>query len=392
MNRIAGALMGGQYDFDFVDHGLVIGATVGEMLRIGPESFRALVVPPLKAIHGGALRQMLRFAKAGGLVVFSGELPSRLLDREPIEEWKQLSDALARAAGQTIAFGEGAIAFVPVGETGILQILSRRVRPDLRIVDSAAMRKRVLCETQHAQFRHTRLPKVCQSFTYHRRHCPDADVYFIVNESEQSFEATIDMIGGPHVQRWLTDSGVRETLESHVLAAGVTRVALAFAPWQSHLLVLQSGKPEAVAERAPLWTQPLDGWTLDIGGVTSEGELVSWNELGRPAFSGIGTYRRSFECEPIEKGTQLQLDLGTVLETAKVRVNGVEFPPLAFPPYVVDITRAVVDGPNQLVIEVANTLVNELDHVERPSGLLGPVRLIARAASAARASGLGRKP
>jgi hypothetical protein len=91
------------------------------------------------------------------------------------------------------------------------------------------------------------------------------------------------------------------------------------------------------------------------------------------------------------------LDLGDVRELAEVSINGRPLGIAWHPPYRVDVTEAVKPGENTLEVKVTNLWVNRLigdqqpgakkytftvmptykaDAPLRPSGLLGPVRLL----------------
>ena len=96
------------------------------------------------------------------------------------------------------------------------------------------------------------------------------------------------------------------------------------------------------------------------------------------------------------------LDLGTVHETARVRINGTDLGAVWVAPWHVDVTRTLKPGRNQVEIEVANLWGNRLrgdslvppeqrrtktnpggyykasdkPPIPRSSGLLGPVRLV----------------
>jgi hypothetical protein len=79
-------------------------------------------------------------------------------------------------------------------------------------------------------------------------------------------------------------------------------------------------------------------------------------------FSGTATYKKAFVL-PVEQkatGKRLHLDLGDVRNLARVRLNGQNLGVLWKAPYVVDITREAVPGPNELEIEVTNTWDNRL--------------------------------
>ena len=94
-----------------------------------------------------------------------------------------------------------------------------------------------------------------------------------------------------------------------------------------------------------------------------------------PGFSGRIRYTASFE----GKKESLALDLGEVGQTARLFLNGKDLGVRVCPPYRYDLTDALADGKNELVIEVSNTLANALRdgfsaYMAIPaSGMLGPV-------------------
>jgi hypothetical protein len=125
-------------------------------------------------------------------------------------------------------------------------------------------------------------------------------------------------------------------------------------------------------------------------------------------FSGIATYKKTFQvdADDLEKDKSWILDLGSVGEVTRVYLNGQEVTTSVFPPYEIDIDAYLKAGENYLVIEVANTWLNQLvgekdkpfdqqrtrsnvgrgskegarrlwrNYTPLPSGLMGPVQLI----------------
>jgi hypothetical protein len=115
--------------------------------------------------------------------------------------------------------------------------------------------------------------------------------------------------------------------------------------------------------------------------------------------SGTATYSNHFEVPAIslEHG-RLLLDLGEVHEVASVSINGRPAGIAWKPPYRLDVGELVVPGRNVVEVTVANLWVNRLigdaqpgstaqafttgptyraDAPLKPSGLMGPVRLLA---------------
>ena len=134
--------------------------------------------------------------------------------------------------------------------------------------------------------------------------------------------------------------------------------------------------------------------------------LVSWtdsNDDGIKFFSGTATYLKDFDLGRayFGPGRRQFLDLGTVKNLARVRLNGRDLGVLWKEPFRVDITGAVAPGANHLEVQVTNLWPNRmigdayLPASQRitwasvapygkgspllPSGLLGPVVIRAAA-------------
>ena len=111
--------------------------------------------------------------------------------------------------------------------------------------------------------------------------------------------------------------------------------------------------------------------------------LGDWCEHGLATYSGAATYSRTFEISNLK--SQIHLDLGQVIASAEVRVNGHRVAVLVAPPWRANITDFIHAGSNELSITVANTLANHYSvgiptpyafPSQTPSGLFGPVVLI----------------
>lgn len=102
---------------------------------------------------------------------------------------------------------------------------------------------------------------------------------------------------------------------------------------------------------------------------------------GLPRFSGHMQYETTFPMDGVLEHMQVILDLGVVGESASLLVNGVDIGDAIVPPYRFDITDALVDGVNSVVVEVTNHYGWAMrDGFSKylafePSGLLGPVTI-----------------
>jgi len=149
-----------------------------------------------------------------------------------------------------------------------------------------------------------------------------------------------------------------------------------------------AGGPELPAAQQQEVLQP---WTEDQDGAAA-------------FFSGTAVYSTSFDLDEAPQGNW-RLDLGEVLHSARVKLNGQDLGVLWSPPYTVELGDFLKEGRNELEVEVANLMANRIRFMDQnqiewqlfheinfvdisyrgfnaaewpvmPSGLKGPVRLI----------------
>jgi len=100
-------------------------------------------------------------------------------------------------------------------------------------------------------------------------------------------------------------------------------------------------------------------------------------------YSGGMWYRKTILLTPGQTGSsRISLDLGELVSTAEVIINGKPVGKRLSPPWKFDLTGKVKSGENQLEVLIYNTLGNY--YLTTPSnyvgstrsGLLGPVKLV----------------
>jgi len=119
---------------------------------------------------------------------------------------------------------------------------------------------------------------------------------------------------------------------------------------------------------------------LECGpGITTLGD---WSKMGAlECYSGGAWYRKTVTLTPEQARGEIALDLGKVVATAEVHVNGQAVGIRVAPPWRVDISKQVRPGDNRIEVLVYNTLANHYLTIptryrgELTSGLLGPVML-----------------
>jgi hypothetical protein len=258
-------------------------------------------------------------------------------------------------------------------------------------------------------------PSSDSSLRFLHRTLGEGEIYFVTNRKarpervEASFRVTARI-----PELWHADTSERETV-SWRAASGRTVVSLDLEANQSVFVVFRKSTSEtagAVQVGKELLLAHLDGdWQLSFehargapAGVRSIA-LASWTqspEAGIRYFSGIGTYRKTFTVESLERkpGERFFLDLGDVRELAEVKLNDRVVGTAWHTPFRLDVTDALTAGLNTLEIRVANLWVNRLIGDKQPgatpvaftitstykadaplrlSGLIGPVMLLKRA-------------
>ena len=135
--------------------------------------------------------------------------------------------------------------------------------------------------------------------------------------------------------------------------------------------------PAIGASGAAVLPEPI---RLDCGrGVTTLGD---WSRTGAlECYSGGAWYRKTVTLTPAQTSGTVTLNLGKLVATVEVRVNGQLAGIRVAPPWRVDISRQIKPGANRIEVLVFNTLANHYATIptryrgELTSGLLGPVTL-----------------
>jgi len=251
----------------------------------------------------------------------------------------------------------------------------------------------------------------------HRR-TEEMDIYFVANALSETIETTCTFrVSRARPELWDPLSGIQRDLPEYEERGGRTAVPLRFEPHQSFFVVFPrqgstatSAIPgdrnfpplsQLVGIRGP-WDVSFD---TKLGGPDHARfpTLEDWSQRSEPEikyFSGIATYRNTFDLpdKAPRPGQPLFLNLGTVHNMARVRLNGHDIGVVWCAPWQVEITDAVKPSGNRLEIDVANLWPNRLigdqtqppekrvtwttwnpyraDSPLLPSGLLGPVSII----------------
>ena len=110
--------------------------------------------------------------------------------------------------------------------------------------------------------------------------------------------------------------------------------------------------------------------------------LGDWSKIdGLKAYSGGAWYRKTITIEAADLKNRLEIDLGDLVSSAELKVNGKSAGIRLSPPWKFDITPFARSGENTIEILIYNTIANNYTTVptmyrgEIKSGLIGPVSL-----------------
>jgi hypothetical protein len=353
--KLGWQLLEHQVDWDYFDEQSLTSVAAienGAFKNLSGQSYRAIVVPASTAITRSGLERFQAFAKAGGTVIFVGQTPKLVVDKTFLNA-KEAPD---------LSF---ATLIEPSGDISP-RVIAALPKPDVAL-DSA-----------------------CPRLTYMHRSWRDAEMYFFFNESNQEQSRTATVVGRGQAQAWDLATGEIHPISGAASENDSVRFPLVLAPYEAKVVVVGPlpggvGAPEPSLVAGITLAELGGDWTLDLNGKQVTTPLKTWEELGAQSFAGPATYRKQFTASATPAGMRLFLEVADVRDYARVKLNGKELEAHAWQPYRWEVTNVVKPGSNELEVEVrANVAGRGFGGPPRAaaappvSGLLGPVRLVAR--------------
>jgi len=334
-------------------------------------SYRYLVLPQRNclAMSPAVCRKVAELVKAGATVL--GPAPQRA---PGLSNWPQCDSEVRAVAGELWGAQPG-----PTGErrVGAGRVIWGRTPAEVIAAD------RLAPDVEFRDLQPATIPPRFDGATvpleWIHRQADATDMYFLANLSTNDVSVRIAFrAGGRAPELWDAVTGRIRPLSAYTQETGCTVVPLKFTARQSFFVVFRKGAPASVKGGKDAFVQTrlvkdLNGpWEVsfnpDWGGPRSVvfEQLEDWTkraEEGIRYYSGTATYRKQFELtapEAHKLKSSAFLDLGTVRNLARVRLNGRDLGVVWTAPWRVEITRAVKAGANDLEIEVVNLWPNRL--------------------------------
>jgi len=374
----------------------------GRIAFPGGTSYRMMVLPQVETMTPALLGKIRDLVKAGATVVGNPPLKSPSLSGYPDcdNEIQTLAKDLwgnldAPPAATKRSYGQGTIHW-----GGELSPKSQAPLYPEYDLTSALLKGMGMVEDFTAT----------GPVRYGHRRTHDRDIYFVSNRSGNPIKADCRFrLGQGNPQLWNPVTGEQRALHQFEQKDGTTTIPMEFDAFQSFFVVFDKvgtdlravrpvtggGEPGSPAKplNFPEWKplQELSGsWEVAFdsrwGGpdkITFD-TLQDWTkrpEEGIKYYSGIASYGKAFQVAELPKG-RTYLNLGTVHDMARVKLNGKDLGVVWCAPWHIDITGTLKAGDNQLEIEVANRWTNRMvgdkqpadanvREVHPPQGLLG---------------------
>jgi hypothetical protein len=287
--------------------------------------------------------------ESGSLGIGTQQYRAVVIDGDPLlsEETRKKLEAFAASGGLLLTFAEGMDLPAHLDSHFSRDIRLNPAHPDLR-------------------------------FIHYRK--DELDFYLLVNEGEEmvSGELSLDVTGT--LQAWDPLAGGIVPLHSRETETGL-RTAISLERRDSLVLAIDRDKPFNPSTPPPAWAEtetPLSvSWEVfdDAGKRVDIPALGDWSQQPDwELFSGTLCFRSELE---FPRADELLLDLGTVGDIAETLIDGHPVGLRLWSPYRIPLPP---QGPgiHQLEIRVTNSMANAFEGIQAPSGLIGPVTLIAR--------------
>jgi len=379
------------YNFDYVNAEVIEKMQIENGRFVLPDgmSYKVLVLPPQNTMRPAVLSKLKQLITDGGIVVGQAPTSSPSLQNYPAcdEQVKIMAQQMWQNCDglecKSIAVGKGKI-YNGVELTAVFNELN--LIPDIGNIDA-------------------------KSFPWIHRSAPDAEIYYISNQKDQTAEFTPSFrVSGLQPELWNPVTKELRDLPDFKIENGKTIVPLEFAPRESYFIVFRKKATVPIANPINFVRKKTIGelkgvWTVYFNSKQGAPEsivfdkLVDWTkhpEAGIKYYSGTARYKKIFDAPRFDKKEAVYLNLGVFNSLAVVKFNGQTLGLVWAEPHMVEISKFLKKKNNVLEIEITNTWNNRLVGdaalpVEKrttnattapsanaalmPSGLIGPVTL-----------------
>lgn len=329
------SLLQNQVDFDYVDDfGIIERATFNNSkIIINDSIYKVVIVPQILNMPVETLKFFSRFIENGGILISIKGIPIKSTLKSEDPESASLLQKLKNSPNYYVLKNEDA--------SEIKDLLS-----DKKLLDIKLNRRN-------------------SNIKYLKRQTEQGSIYFIINESAEPVEHSLDIFESSDIVKLDPITGKTVPVAANIYEEHLN-LKLSLDAYGSCILVT---KNTPVCHTIDL----TNAFKIKFSnGKTSE-KLLDWSEIYDSQYSGYVDYLTQFKLE--DKFEKIILNLGEVKDCAEIHVNDVFINALLWEPYTIDITDFVQLGENKLKISVCNSITNQITDTKTKSGLFGPVTI-----------------
>lgn len=348
------SLMNRGYSLDFISDALLDDLDVEGNTLIsgeGKNKSKVLIIPESEFMPLATLERILALAETGAQVVFQSkpkDVPGFLdVDSRKAafdNTWGKIGFASTADPIAQVAYGKGKILLSPDLEKALSLLEIERET----LVDGG--------------------------LKFIRRDLNGEKLYFIVNHTAGRIDKKMEVKSRYQAAVLMNPQQGNRGLAAMDFDGEMPTVRVGLDPGEAMVLHLVDSKPmgldDWIYESTALETITLTGpWKLEFKDGGPElpqsrnlEKLVPWTALGDEKaniFSGQGIYETTIDLS-FSKDNKYILDLGKVLESARVWINDKEVGYAFGIPFKLDISGALKNGENKVKIEVANLMANRI--------------------------------
>lgn len=361
------------YSFDGCTPDQLMQAQVrnGHIVFAGGAQYKVLILPQWPTMTNALADKIMSLARDGATII--GNPPQRtpgLHQREQND--RRLRETVQGLWGDTNVPAAATQRTIDRGQLAWGGDLSRP--DDVYLYPSYEATRQLLDSLGHSPDFSTAAP-----IRYIHRKSDDWDIYFLSNRTSETVRAdcAFRVSGATSIEHWNPLTCAFSRLNPTASAGQLTTITLSFGPHESAFVLFTKTKQNSQTIAAYHSTPKSDvletfdtPWTVTfdtkLGGpeeVTFD-ILTDWTTHSDERvrfYSGIATYKNQFTVSAAAlKDMQVRVDLGTVHDLARVRINGKDAGTAWCWPWQLDVTDHLRTGQNTIEIDVANRWINRL--------------------------------
>jgi hypothetical protein len=351
VRKSAGYLFEKGYGFDYISDRQILNLKIesGKIIT-GGTSYQTILLPFMKLIPLETFEKVMELAQ-GGATVLMEQLPADVPGLGNLDERRRKFQEILKSLKFETVTGT-----IQMAKTGYGRILAGNLA---ELLAQAKIRREQMFD---------------QGLQCIRRVDGETITYFVANRGKVAVDGMVPLeskIGSAVLYNPMNG-------EFGKAISTTGEVYLQLEPGESCLVQVLQRKVHApeykylIASREKMaigqeWTLTFISGGPELPEPVKFSKLGSWTDMeddSYKAFSGTGVYKTTFS-KPVGKAKFFRLDLGKVVHSARVNLNGKELATLISAPFAVTVPVSDLKEENILEISVTNLMGNRISDMER---------------------------